>query len=88
MNKLKKCHDCDCKPGEPHISGCDVERCSVCGGQRLMCNCKGHDKRFSRWTGIWPGSAEADYLDVDLNGFYSEGYYAFFFVKPKKEKQK
>lgn len=82
MKKLVNCYDCGAKPGEAHQDGCDVERCSVCGGQRLGCDCKGHDKAFAHWTGIWPGKAEADYLGVDLNAFYTERYYVFFFVKP------
>ena len=78
-NKLQTCHDCGAKPGEPHDDGCDVERCSVCGRQRLQCDCVGHDKQFARWTGIWPGKAEADYLGIDLNEFdikYSELFFA------------
>lgn len=55
---LKTCHDCGAKPGEIHQDGCDIERCSVCGGQRLQCECKHHEKEFARWTGIWPGEAE------------------------------
>jgi hypothetical protein len=86
MNELRNCHDCNAKPGEIHQDGCDVERCSVCGGQRLGCDCKGHDKQFAHWTGIWPGKAEADYLGVDLNEFYSKGYYRFFFVKSSTSK--
>jgi len=78
---LTNCHDCDAKPGEVHKDGCDVERCSVCGGQRLQCDCKGHDTAFARWTGIWPGKAEAMYLGVDLNTFAIR-YSALFFVKP------
>lgn len=56
--ELSKCHDCGVDPGQPHKSGCDVERCSVYGGQRLMCGCKGHDSLFARWTGLWHGWAE------------------------------
>lgn len=56
--ELKPCHDCGVEPFQMHKDGCDVERCSVCGGQRLSCSCKGHDKAFARWTGIWPGVAE------------------------------
>lgn len=83
MSELYNCHDCGAKPGEVHRDGCDVEQCSVCGGQRLQCDCDGHDKAFARWTGIWPGNAEADYLGVDLNEFAAR-YRRTFFIKPKR----
>lgn len=80
---LSNCGDCGVKPGEVHKDECDVERCSVCGGQRLQCGCDcgDHDKAFARWTGIWPGEAEADCLGVDLNQFASK-YKKIFFIKP------
>lgn len=31
------CHDCDAKPGEMHMPGCDAERCATCGGQWIQC---------------------------------------------------
>jgi len=82
--KLRNCHDCGVKPGKIHVDGCDVERCSVCGGQRLQCNCSGHDQAFSRWTGLWPGKAEAEMIGINLNEF--EKYSDVFFVKPIKQK--
>jgi len=85
MNKLTTCPDCGVEPGRPHQENCDVEICSVCGYQRLMDNCEGHDPLFARWTGIWPGSAEAAYLGIDLNGLYEQQLNKVFFVKPKEE---
>lgn len=81
--KLKQCPDCSVDPGQPHLANCDVERCSVCGGQRFMDSCKGHDRLFARWTGVWPGTLESEALGVDLNEFYIEGYNEVFFIKPK-----
>jgi hypothetical protein len=83
-NELRLCGDCGVEPGQPHQDGCDVERCSVCGNQRLSCACKkGRDKYFARWTGIWPGEIEANYLGLDLNEFYIQGFEKIFFIKPK-----
>lgn len=61
---LAKYRDCGAKPGRPHNPGCGVERCSVCGGQFAACGCSPkdrakHDPVFARWTGVWPGYAEA-----------------------------
>jgi len=64
MKPLPNCHDCGAKPGETHMPGCDTERCSVCGGQKIGCHCEGHDPYFARWTGLWPGEAEAMALDL------------------------
>ena len=67
-------------PGQPHESGCDVEVCSSCGRQRLSCDCEDHDSIFARWTGIWPGKAEAKFIGIDLNDIWK--YEKAFFIKP------
>src|ERR1035438_10795694 len=82
IEELRNCHDCGAKPGQPHYVGCDTEQCSVCGGQRLQCECHGHDRLFARWTGLWPGAAEAAVLGIDLNEFHRRGYNKIFFIKP------
>ena len=33
------CHDCACAEGERHLPGCDMERCPLCGGQAISCDC-------------------------------------------------
>lgn len=33
------CHDCAAVKGQFHVVGCDVERCPMCGGQVISCDC-------------------------------------------------
>jgi len=85
IETLQDCPDCRAHPGAVHNTNCDVERCSACGGQRFSCCCGGkHDKSFARWTGIWPGYAEAMALGLPdgLNESLRTGLYKLFFIKP------
>lgn len=81
--KRRDCPDCGVAPGQQHENGCDVERCTHCGAQYLMCGHATHDPAFARWTGFWPGVLEAQALSCDLNTIYSQGLHKLFFVKPK-----
>jgi hypothetical protein len=45
------CPGCDVPYGSIHCSGCEVERCAACGGQRLTCGCEKHSPWGSRWLG-------------------------------------
>lgn len=71
------CPTCVANIGERHRKGCDIERCTVCGRQRMECSAVGahktHKPDRAAWTGYWPGELaclELGWLDQgvpDLN---------------------
>ena len=72
MKMKETCLDCGTAVGEPHINECDIERCSVCGNQRLTCDCEGHDPLLTVWTGSWPKPEDAGYSDSFVISFNKE----------------
>lgn len=39
MPDNRRCRDCGAKKGFPHHPNCDVERCPICKGQAISCDC-------------------------------------------------
>lgn len=77
----RTCGDCGVQPGQPHVPGCDVERCKNCGWQAIGCDCPSPEGeyastldgtfgewKFTIWTGRWPGKVEVEEYGLrDLN---------------------
>lgn len=44
-----RCTDCNAKMGYFHHAGCDCERCPVCGGQFISCDCDCNLTQLALW---------------------------------------
>jgi len=80
--KQTSCPDCGVKVHQTHLRGCDIERCTKCGTQRISCLCKVKGKNREVWSGIFPGVKECyeqklicivgdNQWTFDLNSYYS-----------------
>lgn len=78
MSKEDNCPDCGVAVGEAHRIGCDVERCSICGTQRVTCSCTNHDPSKSVWTGEWPTKSSGG------PGYYEEEGFVILSDEPLK----
>lgn len=38
------CRDCGVLRGQFHVPDCDIERCPICDGQLLSCDCQNQDE--------------------------------------------
>lgn len=89
VEMLDNCPNCGARPGHIHDENCAVQRCSHCGRQAICCDSPDHDPKFSRWTGLYPGTAECFALGLvrsdggpDMNAFEAHSLHKRFFVKP------
>ncbi len=54
-DEVNLCGDCGVEEGQIHRDGCDMERCFLCGGQLISCDCDAGEKLENRVPYIaWP----------------------------------
>jgi hypothetical protein len=83
MTNLRYCPDCGARPGQVPMLNCDMERCSVCAGQRLQCQCPGHDRAFARWLGQSPAEVFSAAMGIDIDEYFAMRGDDIFCIKPR-----
>lgn len=80
------CPNCGAGNCESYLNDCDIERCSVCGSQKISCDCLDHDPQLSARTGEWPKKKNASNGDNAV--FYEcDEYVIFDSTHPPRENQ-
>ena len=64
MKTKASCPDCGTGIGQSQAKECVIELCTVCGRQRIACECSGHDPIKSAWTGDGPDFAKISATSV------------------------
>lgn len=71
MSSIRNCGDCNAKPGDLHDPGCDIERCMLCGGQAISCDC------IYEVNGMDRHKLEEEHFDIYNDGPTNEMYEAY-----------